>query len=952
MTERDDGVWDPPTEHDDRHDADADMSGEDPPTMRATEQQRARAARGAAIAEQLASTTAPRPTATPPRPNPTPAHPGATPPRPPVAPNLTLPPPTPQRSPAKPAPRAASSSTAPPTIVNGPAGAAPAPVPAGKTSFDDPSVLLLDRVSGNAPTDHSPRRTEAAAGGIVVVATGTEADRVRTLCHKAGLLVPVMASLAVVHDAMSVVVIGEPSPPAPERVVHVARPNLPDERLIDLLRALASGRAVVEPPKSPASIEPKVAEAARRLTNLSDRGAIEMVTIEAITALTAADRAHCLFYEPLTGALWSESRLRARGGDDRRAMGGLVGWAAQTGQTVHASPAGDDPRWLQELDDPEGKPQSRLLVQPIIGADRRVHAVLVAVRRWRHADFADAEKRALATFAALAGPALDLAVAASPAPAFRTDGSRAPRATLPGTVAAAKSALVTPPRAASDSRPPPLTARTSTQPPPASDEKATVRDVPRPATDDRPTKVETIDPRIAADAGDEKPTRTEKVDPRILAETRGDSDEFAGRSSDSILPLPLPPNPPTAQMAVPKTAATMAVSESGIWQAESGKWPSPAGAPAAKASATSPSDTFQPNQPARRPPTGPVDINKPIGAIDKRTAPVRTRPAHDSNHPRSHRDGEARDVAVVASGEDAKRVQKLAKKARLELSIVGAIEEAPAFFQVVTVGGAWSRTTENRVAYAARPTIGDEQLVDLLLALSTGHAIVPAPLVTRPQSAAEARRSLLAFSGARKLGQLADLVAAETTAIATLKELLDCDRAYCLLHDPDSGALWSPTRKRIAADDRRAIAGVTGWAAHTGRAVAVSRASADPRWLGPIDDPEGDENSQLLVQPLLRADDRVYGVLVAARRAKRPGFTDTDAALLARFAALAGPPLEHLEVALATQQMVPEDTAAKGALALRSDPLWLEILRGQHAWSRWAYLAIGALLAGLLALIF
>ncbi|HEY5925677.1 MAG TPA: GAF domain-containing protein, partial [Kofleriaceae bacterium] len=395
MTDRGNGPWDAPTEHDDQRDIDAEMSGEDPPTVRASDGERAKA-RGAAIANSLAT-----------------GNPATKPP------STTLPPPPIQRLPAQPI----------------------------TTPSDD--VVVLDRVSGNMPIEHAPRRSESAAGGVVVVATGPDTDRVRKLCHKHGLLVPVMTSLAVVHDAMSVVVIGEPSPPAPERVVHVVRPTLADAKLLDLLRALVTGHVVVEPPRAPTAIPPNVADAARRLASLTDRGAIETTAIEAVTALTTAERAHCLFHEPVSGALWSETRRRA-GGDDRAAMGGLVGWAAQTGQPIHASPAGDDPRWLQELDDPDGKPQSRLLVQPIIGGDRRVHAVLVAVRRWRHADFSDAEVTALASLAALTAPALDLAVAASPAEPRK-------RTTMPRVAASAASTLA-PPRTGSDSRPPPVTA--------------------------------------------------------------------------------------------------------------------------------------------------------------------------------------------------------------------------------------------------------------------------------------------------------------------------------------------------------------------------------------------------------------------------------------------------------------------------------------------------------------
>src|SRR5439155_21199525 len=75
---------------------------------------------------------------------------------------------------------------------------------------------------------------------------------------------------------------------------------------------------------------------------------------------------------------------------------------------------GDDPRWLADIDDPEGKPQTRIAVQPIVH-DRRVRAVLVAIRRWRRSDFADGDLDMLARFAELAAPPVER-VTLSPTP--------------------------------------------------------------------------------------------------------------------------------------------------------------------------------------------------------------------------------------------------------------------------------------------------------------------------------------------------------------------------------------------------------------------------------------------------------------------------------------------------------------------------------------------------------
>ncbi len=775
----------------------------------------------------------------------------------------------------------------------------------------------LVRVSAHAPTEHPPPRAGAAAS-VVIVASGADADRARELCRDHALLVPVMSSLDAIDGATSAVVLGEPSPPAPDGVAFVVRPSIPGDQLVALVRAVASGHAIVEPPPAPAATDARLADVARRLGSITDRASLETLVLGAVTALTDADRAHCLFHDPATGALWSEARRRA-GTDDRRATGGLVGWAARTGHAIHASPAGDDPRWLQELDDPDGKPQSRLLVQPVIGADRRVHAVLVAVRRWSRTDVGERETKALATFAALVGPALDRVVAASAAP------SRAPRTTRPGPLgAASKSALVAAPRTASDSRPPPLTARLGTSPPSAPGARAT----PVPFSDERTRLDPPPEERSERDANPAPRARVDDVSsserdavppallPRIDDHTRvDDRNEPAERfSSDSILSLPTPPS-------IPRRAATPPL-----------------------ALRTAPAPFVEPALPSL------------VAAADVRSGPVRARRASDSKRPRVA--SEPRDLAVVADADDAKRVHKIAKKARLELATFSQLADAPDFYQVVTIGGTFSPEHDRRIAYAARSTISDDQLADLLVALTGGRALDPPPPLPRAQTTAEARRLQVALAGARKLAALSDLAAAEDLATATLRELLDCDRAYCWFVDPETGALWSEMRRRAGTDDRRAIAGIAGWVARTGRAAAAPHASTDPRWLGPLDDPDGDPHSQLLVQPLTRADERVHGVLIAVRRARRPGFTESDAALLARFAALAAPVLEHVALHVDTRALAGEDAAAFAPTSTRAPapvlaaPVWLSVLRGQHALSRWIFLALGVivgLVIGLLA---
>jgi hypothetical protein len=274
-------------------------------------------------------------------------------------------------------------------------------------------VIRLDRVRVK-PDEVEPITVPVERARIAVVAAGDDSARVRRLCHAAGLYVPVLSNIAIVDNSLAIVVVGEPSPPAPDRVVHVVRPTIGDDHLRDLLIALTTGRAIdvaLRPGASPA----KVIARSRALDTLRSIARVEATCIDAITELTGADRAYCLAYDSADGSLWSEA-LRRRMGDERRAFAGIAGWAARTGLPAHASCAGDDPRWLPEIDDPEGKPQTRIAAQPIVH-DRRVRAVLVAVRRWRRSDFSDGELEALARFAELASaPVERVTLAPSPTP--------------------------------------------------------------------------------------------------------------------------------------------------------------------------------------------------------------------------------------------------------------------------------------------------------------------------------------------------------------------------------------------------------------------------------------------------------------------------------------------------------------------------------------------------------
>ena len=252
------------------------------------------------------------------------------------------------------------------------------------------------------------------ANAVTVVAPEEHIARLSRLGETAVWIdVVVVGDLAAAQADRPIIVIGDPEAPVPANVAHVIRASAPDDQLQALFASVATGSAVAAaaPPATPQSSEDaRRAQAAftasRKLAAATDLSSTEAIAVEAIQELLDVERAYCLFFEGESGALWSEAKQRADA-DDRRATGGMAGWSARTGLACGAAIASDDPRHLAAIDDPDGDPADQILVQPILGADARVHAVLVAVRRARRAPLGAGAAAILARFAALAAPLLD-----------------------------------------------------------------------------------------------------------------------------------------------------------------------------------------------------------------------------------------------------------------------------------------------------------------------------------------------------------------------------------------------------------------------------------------------------------------------------------------------------------------------------------------------------------------
>jgi biotin carboxyl carrier protein len=269
----------------------------------------------------------------------------------------------------------------------------------------------------------------------------------------------------------------------------------------------------------------------------------------------------------------------------------------------------------------------------------------------------------------------------------------------------------------------------------------------------------------------------------------------------------------------------------------------------------------------------------------------------------------------------------------------------------IVVLGDPSATPANipRIAHVVRRQLPADQLRDLLRCLVDGHPI-HSHADTAPHTPVEARRVQLAFNASRRLAGASELASTEQIAADALLELVDADRAACLFHDVDDGALWSEAKLRSSAgDDRRAVAGLAGWSARTGLAARTSRAGDDPRYVADIDDP--DPSSQLMTQPIVGADGHCHAVLVAMRRARRSEFGDTEAALLARFAGLAAPLLDQLSIHVQSQAILEEAAGDPGifrkeALEAQTLPKWGDVVRVSPGWLRWAYWLLVVLLIG------
>jgi hypothetical protein len=181
--------------------------------------------------------------------------------------------------------------------------------------------------------------------------------------------------------------------------------SMPAERVRELISQGAAVLPVAPPHESDPALAALVAEHAKQIGAATEASDAARLAIAATTVLVGADRARCLYCDDDSGTLWSGTDEPTAAEDvdpldDGHASGGITGFAVRTVASVALPHAAHDPMYQPSIDDPAGTGRERIAVQPVLGPDGHVHAVLVAVRDERKPPFSagDLDKlEALAT---------------------------------------------------------------------------------------------------------------------------------------------------------------------------------------------------------------------------------------------------------------------------------------------------------------------------------------------------------------------------------------------------------------------------------------------------------------------------------------------------------------------------------------------------------------------------
>ena len=247
--------------------------------------------------------------------------------------------------------------------------------------------------------------------------------------------------------------------------------------------------------------------------------------------------------------------------------------------------------------------------------------------------------------------------------------------------------------------------------------------------------------------------------------------------------------------------------------------------------------------------------------------------------------------------------------------------------------------------------LGEAQIVELLAA-GFAHARSQMRLDLAALGRSRDPRVVLdrkLFSTAETMADLTAVDAFEDPLFEALDEVLEVAGGRLWLYDPLDHSLTAATGEGLEV---LAVAGLTSFAARTGRTVASDHAATDPRF-----DFEADDGVEgpLMAVPVLGPESRVLAVLTLWRDPGHPAWTPEERQVAERFAAHLAPHLvTRLPRPFASHQhrlsQETRDTQLFRRQALAANERDFtdrgRVLRNDPGWARWTW---GVLAAGFLA---
>jgi len=330
------------------------------------------------------------------------------------------------------------------------------------------------------------------------------------------------------------------------------------------------------------------------------------------------------------------------------------------------------------------------------------------------------------------------------------------------------------------------------------------------------------------------------------------------------------------------------------------------------------------------------------------------------------------EISAVPDGEAALRV--LGAR-RVSVLCIGPAIEGTAARDLVTAVEGLPESPKVRLVLAGGPDLSifqdliDDSRLYYLSQAPPAPRELDALLRTAVRRAGEAEpqmddetRTMSGMSGSllvellRRLSLLDDPEEIAELVAGAARDLVQADRAYLLLFDPEKEELWARDVGGSGSEGRRyesAAVGLVSFVLRTGLPVRVPRVGDDPRYDRSADDPLGRGDERFLAVPILAAGHEL-GVLAVVREGGRPELGEREEEELAQLAAQAAPSLAAQ--VLADRSGTAEVAGGPDANLFRREVIEQTLrpkvqadpLRMSPTWARWSYWVLVATLAAFL----